>query len=537
MALVTCSSVSTPVPGPESAAQARLAAFRLAEAVQLGDASDELAQRLSEAKQRGWHDVIRLLLYADAVAAWTAGDPRLEATLERLRDRAERDRDDLTLATALSMLAEVRTSTESARLREESDHGLALATAMLDVAEGGALERARAYISCALAYQRRELYEFEEEMLDRASALLPSCEEPLLDRVVLVNKTGAHAMYACALREVGELELARARLAPGLAAAEAALRVEMPAAYRIDVRIFRHLLLAVSGAPEVEPAGTLLRAIVAAGHPQPEPWYGQLWLAQALRAADRGDWPTAAQLTQDALTKLGDTSSPELGLTLHVAAEADAALAGPESGRALLRYAKHATQRRWAARMRLLGSARARLLTEQLRVERDLHESYANVDELTGVANRRGYARQLERLRDDRAACRSAVLVVDVDTFKRVNDTHGHGVGDEVLRRVATALTRVTRPTDLVARLGGDEFIVLLGEADDVSAHRRAVTFAAAVADEAWDGVSAGLAVTVSVGVSAGDSGEDPERLVERADQALYAAKAAGGGQVCSWSV
>jgi len=313
----------------ESAAEARLAAFRLTEAVQIRDTGDELADRLAEAVSQGWHDVVRLLLYADAVVAWTAGDPRLEETLERLRDRAQREGDDVGVATALSMLAEVRSTTESARIREESDHDLARATALLAVAEGGALERARAFMSCAAAYQRRELWELEEEMYERASALLPDCEEPLLDRVVLVNLTGSHALHACALREVGELEQAGTRLTPGLEAAEAALRVDMPDTYQVDVRIFRHLLVAVVGAVEVEPAAALTGSIETAGNPWPEAWYGSLSLAEAVRAADRGDWAEAARLASDALARLGETSSPELGLALRVAAEADAALGAP----------------------------------------------------------------------------------------------------------------------------------------------------------------------------------------------------------------
>ena len=537
MTVVTGSGASSaaPVTRTESAAEARLAAFRLAESVQVRDTGSELAERLADAERQGWHDVVRLLLYADAVAAWTGADPRLEETIKRFRERARRDGDDVALATALSMLAEVRSTTESAGIREESDHDLARATALLAVAEGGALERARAFVSCAAAYQRRELWELEEEMHERASALLPDCEEPLLDRVVLVNQTGSHALLACALREVGEPAQARARLAPGLAAARAALRVEMPVTYQVDVRIFRHLLAAVVAAPEVESAAVLERSIVAAENPWPEAWYGSLWLAEAVRAADRSDWDAPARLAADALALLGDTSSAELGLALRIAAEADVALSGP-GGEHTLRYAKHSARRRWASRMRLLGSARARLLTEQLRVERDVHAAYAHVDELTGVSNRRGYSRHVDALRGDRGLRRLAVLLVDIDSFKGVNDTHGHRVGDEVLTRVATALAGVTRPTDLVARLGGDEFVVLVRDAGADTARRRAIRFATALADESWSSLSAGLAVTVSGGISAGDDGVDPELLVERADQALYVAKARGGGQVhCSW--
>jgi diguanylate cyclase (GGDEF)-like protein len=123
-----------------------------------------------------------------------------------------------------------------------------------------------------------------------------------------------------------------------------------------------------------------------------------------------------------------------------------------------------------------------------------------------------------------------AVLMIDLDRFKLVNDTHGHAVGDEVLVRCAELLQQATRPADLVVRLGGDEFVVVLldgrGRPEQVGDRIRR-----AAHEHRWAATAADLTMTVSVGVAAGH-GRELAQLVERADEALYAAKRAGRDRV-----
>ena len=182
--------------------------------------------------------------------------------------------------------------------------------------------------------------------------------------------------------------------------------------------------------------------------------------------------------------------------------------------------------------MQMVGSARSSLQTEHLRIERDRHARAAQVDDLTGLANRRGYSRHLAHLRRRRVKLPLAALLVDVDRFKAVNDSHGHAVGDEVLARVASTLAAGTRPDDVVARLGGDEFVALLDDFDDDAVYRRALDILEQLAAVPWASLSPGLDLAVSIGVAAGLPEGDPEHLVRRADAALYAAKARGGGTV-----
>lgn len=163
-------------------------------------------------------------------------------------------------------------------------------------------------------------------------------------------------------------------------------------------------------------------------------------------------------------------------------------------------------------------------------------ERASNTDPLTGVGNRRHFARVMARemARSRRFRHPLAVLMVDIDLFKRVNDQYGHLVGDQVIRRVAEACACGSRESDVVARLGGEEFAVLLPEADSEGARASAERIRETV--EQMELVVPGKApvrCTVSLGL-AEMRGEDlPDAFLRRADKALYRAKALGRNRVC----
>ncbi len=158
----------------------------------------------------------------------------------------------------------------------------------------------------------------------------------------------------------------------------------------------------------------------------------------------------------------------------------------------------------------------------------------ACTDALTGLANRRGFMDQAERLvaQATRYGGLFSVMVLDIDHFKRFNDTYGHEVGDAVLRRVGAILADRVRKPDLAARLGGEEFVILCPNTHAHKAANLADRIREAVAELTVD-ADVPAPVTISIGVAT-CQGEDTDvdDVIARADRALYRAKAAGRNRV-----
>ncbi|MBV8936524.1 MAG: PleD family two-component system response regulator [Alphaproteobacteria bacterium] len=187
----------------------------------------------------------------------------------------------------------------------------------------------------------------------------------------------------------------------------------------------------------------------------------------------------------------------------------------------------------------------ARTMTQILRkrLQDRLQESYqrcielALTDPLTGLYDRAYLDRHLDELikRVNQDGISAAVLMFDIDHFKRVNDTHGHDAGDDVLRELAVRALNSVRTVDLVARQGGEEFVVVMPETDLAIAAAVAERLRAAVAREPFaikaDGQN--IPITISVGVtSAAAGGDNREKMLKRADIALYMAKNQGRNRV-----
>jgi diguanylate cyclase (GGDEF)-like protein len=172
-------------------------------------------------------------------------------------------------------------------------------------------------------------------------------------------------------------------------------------------------------------------------------------------------------------------------------------------------------------------------------VERTFHETMLDQstrDSLTGLANRGSILAEFQNrfglsLRYDRPL---SVVVCDLDHFKRVNDTHGHGAGDFVLRCFGEQLLSILREADLAGRIGGEEFIVILPETDLSGARPFAERLRKAIAAMPVSLPSGRLAVTCSLGISERSPADlDAGQLLARADAALYEAKATGRNRVC----
>jgi len=178
---------------------------------------------------------------------------------------------------------------------------------------------------------------------------------------------------------------------------------------------------------------------------------------------------------------------------------------------------------------RVRAARRAQEMQEQLLSREHDLEAMAYHDELTGVANRRYAVRQLHALlsRARRHDQELSVVLLDADRFKALNDRHGHGAGDDVLRGLAARLRSRVREEDIVARFGGEEFLIVLPDTGADGAAIAAEDVRAAVAAQPFPVGRFALPLTVSVGWATW-RGESLERLVARADRGLYAAKESG---------
>jgi diguanylate cyclase (GGDEF)-like protein/PAS domain S-box-containing protein len=175
-------------------------------------------------------------------------------------------------------------------------------------------------------------------------------------------------------------------------------------------------------------------------------------------------------------------------------------------------------------------------VTARKRVERQLID-LARTDPLTGVTNRRHFYElaAAELVRAERYQRTVALMMLDIDHFKQINDTYGHRAGDEVIRRVAAACQQQLRAADLFARYGGEEFIALL-EPGAEDAALVAERIRQAVAAVHFEVNRLATPVTISVGVASRGQGElSLDELIGRADQALYASKSGGRNRVSIW--
>ncbi|WP_239164204.1 GGDEF domain-containing protein [Actinoplanes palleronii] len=200
---------------------------------------------------------------------------------------------------------------------------------------------------------------------------------------------------------------------------------------------------------------------------------------------------------------------------------------GSSDARTTLAYGDGLATALWRQRLNTLHAARALYDLELLRVQHDQVARAAELDPLTGIANRRALDRAVELAGNTSGADRQryAVLVIDTDKFKMINDSQGHAAGDVALRAIAAALAAQGGAQDLVARLGGDEFAALLPGADEDAAAvvaSRMVLAVRAIPD---------CIATVSIGVAVGVAA-DLSDAVLRADAAMYRVKRRGGDGV-----
>jgi diguanylate cyclase (GGDEF)-like protein len=158
-------------------------------------------------------------------------------------------------------------------------------------------------------------------------------------------------------------------------------------------------------------------------------------------------------------------------------------------------------------------------------------EEQATTDGLTGLVNHRTFQERFSSMlgRADRHKFRVAMLLTDIDHFKKVNDTYGHPTGDAVLKRVASILKASARKIDIVARYGGEEFALVLEGTDRAGARQLAERIREEVSQQVFESSKGPFNATLSLGVAVyPDDGKAKQDIISCADKALYAAKHAG---------
>lgn len=185
---------------------------------------------------------------------------------------------------------------------------------------------------------------------------------------------------------------------------------------------------------------------------------------------------------------------------------------------------------------RVRTQLRKKRYTERLRDNVQMSIEMAITDPLTGLYNRRYLESHLNSLLDQakkhgKPLC---VLMLDIDFFKAVNDTHGHDAGDETLKEFATRIRKSIRGIDLAARLGGEEFVIVMPETDQAIATMVAERLCRRVANEPFvlDAARQRVELTTSIGIAALRADDNTSTVIKRADQALYRAKRSGRNRV-----
>ncbi len=505
------------------------AAYYLVEAVQLPDvvaARVEIADRLAEAERCGWSETTATLLFALAVDALHNLPYNTAAAVDLVIDRAEALGEAGMLSAGLTLRARLALR-DGDVVRHLADASRAVVV-LED--ESDPLARGSGLIGAANAYDDLSLWEIGDEMHDRAAELIPLCDLQLLQPVIEINRGLNWFWWTAALLEVGEVEQAEQLLRDRTED----LGVELPDSWALELRISRLarlILMRAAGADEIEELREL-------GAHFPEDDDGPNWLPRmqvclglahdALQARRYDVATTNADAARELARIHGTAYERSFAEWTAMLIEEGR---DPTVGSVARAYAAGLARQRWDERIGRLASARAQIHSERQQGQHEGLVRRTMEDPLTGLGNRRAFDQRLVHECDSLAPQTTiAMVIIDVDHFKRVNDRFGHACGDAVLCRVGAILRSVLRPGDLALRLGGDEFCAVITGASPQVVQDRADRIGTLVSLEDWESLAPGLAVTVSVGAASAAGAGAVADLYPRADAALYAAKAAGAG-------
>lgn len=509
-------------------------AFRHIHDLQAGlpGAREGLAALRARAQKEGWDDLERACVFGEAVELWMAGDRRAAEPVDELIARSNEAADEVMLALGLALRSDQGFAGTDLLGTAAYDADLARAVVLLEQQAGRPCERITAHTACAIALGNRWLFELSHEQYESALAIgstQPAASVDFLLAPISFNLAEEQVSWASKLYALGDVRGVRARWDTWNQVVAAARAYPMTTSWRIELEALGHVLAGMAGEPAPEAAGLLAR--LDGPQAQEGRAVGLLRLAVAIGAAAGdpadGDRLGASEAVRAAESSIAEAVHPFMyDLALFLGARLEAR-PGADAG---LRYARRALEQQWAKREGSLRAMRAQIASVRVASERDIWSRHARLDDLTGIANRRA----LEEFLTDiarRGVARCALVLFDVDSFKAVNDLHGHLAGDRLLVRIAQVLARGVRSSDLAVRLGGDEFAVILADVGPAAGRARAEALVESLDHEPLGDIAEGLRLRVSAGVAAGSPGTIMETWAA-ADAALYEAKAGGGHQV-----
>ncbi|MCU1603129.1 MAG: Cellulose synthesis regulatory protein [Frankiales bacterium] len=482
-------------------------AFELVEAVQ-GE-EHEAAARAVEAFDDGGRADVRFLLETartiHAVVRPTGAD--LRKLTQSLLDTAP---DSACAAIALGLQGLVASGEgDTAQLLASTSRAVAL----LDDESLPAPQRCLAYVISAAALNTLRLWELVDELYAAALADPEAAAEAGQAEVVPLNRVIIGLEHGLSLLECDLVDDATARLRATAELVPDALAADLRPLWRHDALAAADLIRVVLGEPPAVPVPDHVAALEAGRDQEVLPL---LLAAEALRAwREAGDSAPA-----DALVDRVSSSSGARSFPLWVRAQVLAERSPSESVTAQREHARLVGRLLWDSRDAVLAAARAQISTERRRADHDRLARAVHTDPLTGLHNRRRFDDWLQRPGTNPVA----LLLLDLDAFKSVNDRLGHAAGDEVLRRIGFLLRGAVRPGDLAVRQGGDEFALVLRQ-DDLTSEAvlaRCHEIAQAVREEQW---GSGLELGVSIGAALALVDVSGQELYAAADAALYRAK------------
>ena len=486
------------------------AAFELVEAVQGED--PEAAVRAVEAFDDGGDRDVRFVLDTartiHALVRPSGAD--LRKLTQSLLDSAP---DPACAAVALGLQALVASGEgDTAQLLASTSRAVAL----LDDASLPGPQRCLAYVINAAALNTLRLWELVDELYAAALAHPEAAALAGQAEVVPINRVIVGLEHGLALLECDLAAEATARLRATAELVPSALAADLRPLWRHDALAAADLVRLVLGEPTAVPVPDHVAALEADGDQEVLPL---LLAAVALQTwRDAGDSGPATELLARVSATSGARSFP-----LWVRAKVLAESAPSDAVTAQREHTRLVDRLLWESREAVLAAARAQISSERRRAEHERLAQAVHTDPLTGLHNRRRFDDWLQRP----GASPIALLLLDLDGFKSVNDRFGHAAGDEVLRRIGFLLRGAVRPGDLAVRQGGDEFALVLRQ-DDLTAEAvltRCTEISQAVRDEPW---GSGLTLGVSIGAALALGEISGQQLYAAADAALYRAKREG---------